>query len=290
LRGEPQLAYVRGVFRVALRIALPLVAFLASTFATGSTLDALNSIRAQGCAGKPGVTMKLARDGSLNEVAQRMSSGASLADAIAAAHFHARLSSSIAIAGAADERALARLIAERFCTEVLNGDFQRAGIWERGKDTWIVLATPFNVPLVKDATAIRRRALELVNQARARARTCGSVSFEAARPLKLDAVLDKAALIHSLDMAEHGRMTHRGSDGSSVAERTKRVGYTWRKVGENVAAGTPAVDDVVRGWLGSPTHCVNIMNPDFTQMGIAYAVNAASEDGIYWTQVFAIPR
>ena len=40
----------------------------------------------------------------------------------------------------------------------------------------------------------------------------------------------------------------------------------------------------------SPEHCANVMNPDFTQMGIAYAVNAVSEDGIYWTQVFATPR
>jgi uncharacterized protein YkwD len=271
-------------------MALVLIGALATTFASGSTLDALNLIRTQGCGGKPGVTMRLARDAALNEVAQRMSSGAGLADAVAGAHFHARLSTSIAIAGAADERALARVITERFCTEVLNADFQRAGIWERGKDTWIVLATPFNVPLAKDAVAIRKRALELVNQARSKARTCGSVTFNAARPLTLDSTLDKAALAHSIDMAEHGRMTHRGSDGSSVAERSKRAGYTWRKVGENVAAGSPAVDEVVRGWIGSPAHCANLMNPDFSQMGMAYAVNAVTEDGIYWTQVFATPR
>lgn len=270
--------------------ALALGAALAPVLASGSTLDALNSVRTQGCGGKPGLTMKLARDAALNEVALRMSSGAALAEAVAAAHFHARLSASIAIAGAADERALGRVIAQRFCSEVLNGDFQRAGIWDRGKDTWIVLATPFNVPLAKDAVAIRKRALELVNQARSKARTCGSVAFNAARPLTPDAVLDKAALAHSVDMAEHGQMTHRGSDGSSVAERTKEAGYKWRKVGENVAAGTPGVEDVVRGWVGSPGHCANLMNPDFTQMGIAYAVNAVSEDGIFWTQVFATPR
>ena len=50
------------------------------------------------------------------------------------------------------------------------------------------------------------------------------------------------------------------------------------------------VEEVVQGWLRSPEHCANVMNPDFTQMGIAYAVNAQSEDGIYWTQVFGTPR
>jgi uncharacterized protein YkwD len=32
------------------------------------------------------------------------------------------------------------------------------------------------------------------------------------------------------------------------------------------------------------------MNPEFTEMGLAYAVNPATEDGIFWTQVFARPR
>ena len=275
-------------FQTASRTALALIA-LAPICVSGSTLEALNSVRTQGCDGKPGLHTKLARDASLNEVAMRMSSGAALADAIAAAHFHARLSTSIAVAGVADEQTLARILAERFCADVLNGNFQRAGFWERGKDTWIVLATAFNPPPAKDAVAIRKRALKLVNQARAKPRTCGKLSFGTARAVTLDARLDKAALAHSQDMAKHGHMTHRGSDGSSVAERARRAGYLWNKVGENVAAGEVNVEEVVRGWLQSPGHCVNIMNPDFTQMGLAYATNVMSEDGIYWTQVFATP-
>jgi uncharacterized protein YkwD len=265
-------------------------AALAPILASGSTLDALNSIRTQGCGGKPGLTIKLARDAALNEVALRMASGAALGEAVTAAHFHARLSTSISIAGAPDEKALTRVIAERFCADVLNADFERAGAWERGKDVWIVLATPFTLPQAKDAAAIRKRALELVNQARAKARKCGRQNFGAARPVGLDIKLDRTALTHSEDMARHGHMTHRGSDGTSVAERAAHAGYKWAKVGENVAAGTPGVEDVIQGWLQSPEHCANVMNPDFTQMGVAYAVNAVSEDGIYWTQVFATPR
>jgi uncharacterized protein YkwD len=276
------------VRRVATWIALG--AALAPGLVSGGPLDALNSVRTQGCSGKAGVSAKLVRDPALSEVAMRMASGAALGEAVAAAHFHARLSTSISIAGTPDEKALTRVIAERFCADVLNADFERAGAWERGKDVWIVLATPFTLPQAKDAAAIRKRALELVNQARAKARKCGRQNFGAARPVGLDIKLDRTALTHSEDMARHGHMTHRGSDGTSVAERASHAGYKWAKVGENVAAGTPGVEDVIQGWLQSPEHCANVMNPDFTQMGVAYAVNAVSEDGIYWTQVFATPR
>ncbi|HZF25638.1 MAG TPA: CAP domain-containing protein [Steroidobacteraceae bacterium] len=275
--------------RTLLRIAL-LLSAAAPFLAAATPLDTLNSVRRQGCEDKPGVKFTLAHDAALDGVALQMSRGARLADAIDATHFHARLSASIAISGAADQAALARLIAQRFCTEALNPDFQRAGSAERGRDTWIVLATPFNLPVSKDAPAIRMQALKLVNQARATARKCGSTSFGAARPLTLDSVLNTAALNHSTDMAARGHMAHQGSDGSNVAQRVARVGYAWRRVGENVAAGAPDIDEVVRGWIGSPAHCVNLMNPDFTAMGIAYAVNPATEDGIYWTQVFATPR
>jgi uncharacterized protein YkwD len=46
---------------------------------------------------------------------------------------------------------------------------------------------------------------------------------------------------------------------------------------------------VVNGWLDSPGHCSNIMDTQYTEMGIAYLVNRKSDAGIYWTQVFARP-
>lgn len=256
----------------------------------GTPLDALNSVRQGGCKDAPGVRFKLAHDAALDAVAAQMSRGARLADAIEATHFHARLSASIAVSGARDQAALARIIEERFCSEALNADFQRAGSAERGQDVWIILATPFTLPLSTDARAIRLEALKLVNEARAQPRKCGDTAFDRANPLQLSSSLNAAALSHSVDMAERGVMTHQGSDGSNVALRVTRVGYVWLRVGENVAAGAPGIDEVVRGWIGSPRHCANLMNPQFTEMGLAYAVNPASEDGIFWTQVFARPR
>ena len=62
---------------------------------------------------------------------------------------------------------------------------------------------------------------------------------------------------------------------------------TWRTVGENVATGQSTPEQVVAEWLDSPRHCANIMDADFTEMGVAVASNAS---GVYWAQVFGAPQ
>ncbi|MCI0433531.1 MAG: CAP domain-containing protein, partial [Gemmatimonadetes bacterium] len=82
---------------------------------------------------------------------------------------------------------------------------------------------------------------------------------------------------------------HAGRDGSTPAERATRAGYRWRFVGENVAAGQPTPEAVVAEWLGSPRHCANLMDSDYTEMGVAYVTETESEKGIYWVQMFGTP-
>jgi len=68
------------------------------------------------------------------------------------------------------------------------------------------------------------------------------------------------------------------------------AGYRWQQIGENIAAGQGSAEQVVAGWLASPGHCANIMNPGFTEMGAAYATSEGGAAGSYWTQVFGTPR
>ena len=89
---------------------------------------------------------------------------------------------------------------------------------------------------------------------------------------------------------EDGHLSHRGSDDTTPADRVARAGYAWKAVGENVAAGPDTAKKVVDGWLSSPAHCENVMDPDFSEMGIAYFTNPKRKVGIYWAQVFARPR
>lgn len=131
--------------------------------------------------------------------------------------------------------------------------------------------------------------LNAVNNARATARQCGSVSMAVAPRLRWSPTLAQAAMHHSRDQAARNELSHNGSDGSRVNERVTRAGYTWRAVGENVytASWHASASEAVASWLTSPGHCKNIMSPDFTELGAGLADEGKAR---YWTQVFAAPR
>src|SRR5207253_2431194 len=88
--------------------------------------------------------------------------------------------------------------------------------------------------------------------------------------LKVSSPLEAAAREHARDMARRHRMSHRGGDGSSPFRRIAAQGYVFRRAGENVAAGYPSVDAVMKGWMHSPGHRRNILG-DFSEIGVACA-------------------
>jgi uncharacterized protein YkwD len=114
----------------------------------------------------------------------------------------------------------------------------------------------------------------LVNQERAEA---------GCKPVTVDSRLTTAAQEHSQDQADTGTMTHVGSDGSTLGQRITRAGYTWRKVGENVASGTTSPEYAMEMWMNSDAHRKNILNCAFKNIGVGVV------DG-YWTQDFATPK
>jgi uncharacterized protein YkwD len=105
------------------------------------------------------------------------------------------------------------------------------------------------------------------------------------KPLKLSTRLCESAAVHARDMATHGKLEHKGSDGSTVADRVKRKGYTYVRVGENIAEGQKTVDHVMTSWMESPGHRENILD-DFTEMG---AARAEDNGNSYWCVNFGIP-
>lgn len=149
-----------------------------------------------------------------------------------------------------------------------------------------------NGPVGCDAApeAMRERALQLINTVRAEARACGSEAFAATGPLDWNAKLRDAAAAHSADMATHNFFDHTGSDGGSVTERVDAAGYGWSHVGENIAGGQRSVAEAVDGWVASPGHCRNLMNPDYSVVALACVAADGTDYGTYWTNVFARPR
>ena len=227
----------------------------------------------------------------LNEAARRLSSGESLQNAARKAGYRSVTSAAVQISNVPDDRDVERIVARQFCAQITGRDLKDIGTYRRGGNVWVMVAAPFTPPSPGDSRAISRRVLELTNQARAHARRCGSEAFPAAPPLELaPSALERAAVEHSQDMANHNYMDHTGRDGSTPGDRVTRTGYKWRAIGENLASGILTPEEVVSGWVGSPHHCENLMTARFTQMSVAYAVNTASNNGIYWTQLFGTPR
>lgn len=130
-----------------------------------------------------------------------------------------------------------------------------------------------------------KRVLELTNQARAQARTCGTTAYPAAAPLAYNANLRAAAYNHSKDMATRDFFDHVNPDGLGPFQRMQAAGYTgFYTAGENIAAGQSTPESVVAGWLASPGHCANIMNKNFKDLGVGFY--QGGRYGSYWTQDF----
>ncbi|MBY0459221.1 MAG: CAP domain-containing protein [Gemmataceae bacterium] len=106
------------------------------------------------------------------------------------------------------------------------------------------------------------------------------------KPLAVNPKLVEAARKHGENMARSGKLEHT-LDDKNPTDRVKAAGYKPRLVGENIAAGQKDADEVVTGWLDSPVHRDNILDKNFTEIGVA----AVKDDKgrVYWVQVFGQP-
>ena len=133
-------------------------------------------------------------------------------------------------------------------------------------------------------TKLGRTMLARVNAARSAGYDCGTKGiFEPTTPLKLEPHLSAAAQTHADDMNAEGYFSHTVPDGSTVSARVTRTGYSWSRVGENIARGYEDVDTVMTDWLKSDGHCANLLNPAYTELGVG-------KSDEYWVQVFARAR
>jgi uncharacterized protein YkwD len=135
---------------------------------------------------------------------------------------------------------------------------------------------------------VRARVVDLVNDARSKSRRCGSEKFAAALPLSPSSQLTDAAEAHARDMARRNYFEHRGRDGREPRDRVLRSGYRFRLTGENIAYGPESAEEVVAGWLDSPGHCANLMDPRFEHIGVGVATGK-KRGRIYWVQTFGAP-
>jgi hypothetical protein len=93
--------------------------------------------------------------------------------------------------------------------------------------------------------------------------------------LKWDPALAAGALQHCILMAQEEQISHRYQGEADLTVRAGHAGAHFSLVEENVAVG-PYVDGIHRGWMNSPGHRENLLNPQIDRVGIAVVMRGGS--------------
>lgn len=172
-----------------------------------------------------------------------------------------------------------RVAVKRGSTMLVSVSYDKSGSSSGGS-----FDTPQNPP-----TGDMAQLFELVNQARGSSRTCGAKTMPATDPVAWDSDLADAARLHAQDMADKNYFEHDSLDGRSFVDRVEATGYVGYPGGENIAMGFQSAQAVMQGWLNSPGHCQNLMDPDFVDMGLGFASRTDAGYTLpttYWVQDF----
>lgn len=129
----------------------------------------------------------------------------------------------------------------------------------------------FNPPST-DETHVSQ-VLKLVNEERSKA---------GLSPLTLDSKASAAAQLRAQEIEQS--FSHTRPDGSNFTTALSAYGVSYRGAGENIAYGQQSAQSVMNGWMNSSGHRANILNPNYTSIGIGHYQNASGVH--YWTQLF----
>ncbi len=262
-------------------------------------LFAVRVLREGGCGGTLPAAPQLHHNPVLDRSAEEWAVGRTLTQAVDLSGYHAVSAAGLHVRGPDGE--MLQLLERSGCKTLASQGLHEIGIYRRGFDTWIVLATgqevtarappkPAAAPKSPLSPILATRALQLVNGVRAKGARCGKELYGPAPPVTLSGTLDTVAFGHATDMATNNYFEHEDLKGKTPSDRVRATGYQEKLVGENIAYGPKSVDEVVQGWLDSAGHCENIMDPRFVEMGLGYATSHDSKHALYWVQVLATPR
>lgn len=174
---------------------------------------------------------------------------------------------------------------------LMNGDFQEVGIGISE-----IKGTPLYTFFLawRESESFARQTAALADLAQARADMLARANAERAAvgrpPLALDPQLNEAAQQHAEDMLLHSYYNHTSPAGSRPADRVRKIGYTARLVGENIARGPFTVNEAMDNWLQSQDHRRNLLNSAYRDLGVGIAVGRNSVGNtVLWVQDFASP-
>ncbi len=92
--------------------------------------------------------------------------------------------------------------------------------------------------------------------------------------LGLNDKLDAAAQTKANDMASRNYWSHNTPEGNPPWIFVTNQGYSYQKLGENLAAGFSDEQSTINGWMNSPPHRENLLDSEFSEVGFGYANNS----------------
>ena len=116
------------------------------------------------------------------------------------------------------------------------------------------------------------KLLNLVNKAR---------NENGLSSLTLNSSLSNVAQKKAEDMKNNNYFSHTSPTYGSPFDMIKSFGINYKTAGENIAKGQKTAEEVFNAWMNSSGHRANILNKNFTQMGIGY-----TSGNTYWSQMF----
>jgi uncharacterized protein YkwD len=130
--------------------------------------------------------------------------------------------------------------------------------------------------------------LAQVNAARAQGAVCGGRGGMApSGALGWNATLHAVAHRQAAWMADFGRLVHAGRAGETLGQRAAAAGYAYARIDENLAHGQATLAQALDGWTASEGHCVNLYDPDVTEMALACV---PGRDGrAFWVLILGRP-
>jgi uncharacterized protein YkwD len=106
-------------------------------------------------------------------------------------------------------------------------------------------------------------------------------------PLEFSGELLDVARDYSRRMAEEGFFAHNDPDGRTLRERVARANIRWHVIGENLAYSNGYINPVaasMSGWMDSPGHRRNILDPEWRQTAIGAWISANGT--VFFTEIF----
>jgi uncharacterized protein YkwD len=110
-------------------------------------------------------------------------------------------------------------------------------------------------------------------------------------PLAESAALCALARGHSADMRDRKFFAHVSPRTGRLSDRAENAGVPFRRIGENIAVGADVIE-AEAALLRSPGHRMNILDPEYTQVGVgvAFDTDAQGNRRVFMTQNFMVPQ